>query len=125
MKIKAEDLTEKIMKGLNEYKDILTDDLKASSKKVANKVRNEIKKNAPKDKGDYIKSWSVKKIKENSNGISLAVHSRNKYQLTHLLEHGHAKRGGGRTRSYPHIAPAEKMGIKMLEDEITRSIKNG
>ena len=42
--------------------------------------------NAPKDTGDYAKSWTVKKTKETSSSLTLTVHSKNRYQLAHLLE---------------------------------------
>ena len=42
--------------------------------------------------------------------------------LAHLLENGHAKRGGGRVRAIPHIAPAEQMGIEQLESDITKAL---
>ena len=43
--------------------------------------------------------------------------------LAHLLEHGHAKRGGGRVRANPHIAPAEEVGVEQLEQDILRGLK--
>ena len=54
----------------------------------------------------------------------MTVYSRNRYQIAHLLEHGHAKRGGGRVAAIPHIAPAEEAGEKQLTEEITRSLGN-
>lgn len=122
MVIKIDKLSDEIMKGLMEYKDLVADDIKSIVKKVGNDTKNEIKNNAPKRTGAYKKSWSVKTTKENSNALTVTVHSKNRYRLTHLLEKGHAKRGGGRTKAIPHIGPAEEKAIKELYDEIGRKI---
>lgn len=114
-----------IMCQLDEYKDLTTDGVKATVKKAGTTVRKEIKATAPSNTGAYAKSWSVKTTRETSNSLEVTVHSRNRYQLAHLLEFGHATRNGGRVPAQPHIAAAEEMGIKELETEIERCIRNG
>lgn len=109
-------LADAIMDTLEEYANLAAEDVKQAVKDAGNTVRDEIRENAPKDSGTYAKSWTVKKQKETSSSLSLTVHSRNRYQLVHLLEFGHAKRGGGRVAAKPHIAEAEQKGTKQLED---------
>ena len=111
------------MKGLTEYADLATEDVKKAVKKAGTAVRKDIEANAPKDTGKYAKSWAVKTTKETSNSLEVTVHSRNRYQLSHLLEFGHAKRGGGRVPGKAHIAPAEERAERTLEQEIEKALR--
>ena len=87
--------------------------------------RKEIRAGAPVRTGKYAKSWTTKRTKESSTRLEVTVYSPSRYMLAHLLEHGHAKRNGGRTRAFPHIAPAEELGEKQLEADIIRGLSNG
>lgn len=122
-KVKVDSLADAVMKELTEYADLATVDMKAAVKKAGNTVKKQIQSTSPKDTGAYSKSWSVKNTKETSQSLEVTVYSRNRYQLAHLLEFGHAKRGGGRVAGRSHIAPAEEVGIKELESEIERCLK--
>ncbi len=124
-KVSVDELASKVMEGLQEYVDLTSEVVKEAVKDAGKTVKKEISDNAPKDTGAYKKSWTVKQTKETSNSLTVVVHSKNRYQLAHLLENGHAKRNGGRTAAIPHIKPAEDVGIKQLEDDIERKIKNG
>ena len=121
--IKPEQLAKEVMDGLEEYADLAVDVMKKEIQETGKSVKQQISQTAPKKSGRYAKSWAVKKTKETSNSLEVTVHSKNHYMLTHLLENGHAKRGGGRVRAIPHIAPAEEMGIRELEERITRALK--
>lgn len=121
----VDNMTSAIMEGLKEYADLATDDMKKAVRKAGTSVKKEIQQNAPSDTGAYAKSWAVKTEKETSDSIQLIVHSKNRYQLAHLLEHGHAKRGGGRVAGKVHIVPAEETAVRQLEEEIERSLQNG
>ena len=112
-----------IMEGLQEYADLATEDMKAAVKKAGNKAKSDVQAGAPVMTGKYKKSWVVKTTKENANAMEVTVHSKNRYQLAHLLEFGHAKRGGGRTRAFPHIAPAEEAAAELLEREVEAALK--
>lgn len=120
--IRIDQLATEIMKGLTDYSDLATEDMKKAVKKAGTAVRKDIEANAPKDTGIYAKSWSVKNTRETANALEVTVYSKNRYQLAHLLEFGHAKRGGGRVAGKAHIAPAEESGARLLEQEIERSL---
>ena len=117
-----DNLTKEIMKGLQEYSELADDEMKKAVRKTATSVKKEISANAPHDTGTYAKSWTSSKVKETSHNLQMTVHSRNRYRLAHLLEKGHAKRGGGRVEGHPHIAPAEKNGEELLENLIRKAI---
>ena len=124
-RINVDQLAATVMKELENYADTTTDGVKAAVKKAADTVKKEISAGAPVRTGKYSKSWATKTTAESSHALEITVHSRNRYQLAHLLEHGHAKRGGGRVAARPHIAAAEEHGIEELEQEIERSVRNG
>ena len=117
-----DNMAAEIMKGLTEYADLANESMKKAVKKTATEVKKEISANAPKDTGAYAKSWTAKKTKENSHSLEMTVHSKNRYQLAHLLEKGHAKRGGGRVSGKPHIAPAEEKGVQLFEKLIEEAL---
>jgi len=120
--VSIDEMSDVIMDELEKYKDLAADDLKDAVKETAKTVRKEIQANAPVDTGKYKKSWSVKNMHEDAESIDLVVHSRNRYQIAHLLEHGHAKRGGGRVAARPHIAAAEEKGEKQLVETIKQKL---
>lgn len=117
-----DDLADEIMAGLQEYAELADDAMETAVKKTATSVKKEIATNAPKDTGAYGKSWSAKKIKENSHTLQMTVHSKSHYQLAHLLEKGHVKRNGGRVQGKLHIAPAEEHGAELLQSLIAEEL---
>ncbi|MCH4007667.1 MAG: HK97 gp10 family phage protein [Eubacterium sp.] len=122
-KVTVDGLADAINKELKEYAKSTSESVKDAVKKTGKSVRKDISDAAPKRTGAYAKSWSVKTTKETSTSLQVTVYSRNRYQLAHLLEHGHAKRGGGRVAARPHIAPAEERGEKQLENMIRKGIE--
>ena len=120
--IRIDQMADAIMQGLNEYAELATEDMKKAVKAASKTVKKEIQAGAPQKSGAYSKSWAVKTVRETANSLEQTVHSKNRYQLAHLLEHGHAKRGGGRVSGKAHIAPAEQMGIDQLEDAIEKAL---
>jgi HK97 gp10 family phage protein len=124
-KVSIGNMADTIIQKLNEYTNLTSDGMKAAVTKAAKTVQTEIQVNAPVKSGAYKKSWSAKTTSESSQSLEITVYYHNRYQLAHLLEFGHAKRGGGRVSAKPHIADAEQAGIEQLGQEIERCIHNG
>lgn len=57
------ELADTIMETLEEYADLAADNVKQAVKDAGETIKKEIRANAPKDAGDYAKSWAVKKSK--------------------------------------------------------------
>ena len=122
-KVKVDNLASAVMKALEEFSDF-TDE--AVDKGVSETAKDAVKKlqNAhPQGSGQYgswdkkyNKGWTVKKTKRDKTAT---IHNATDYQLTHLLEKGHALKNGGRTRAFPHIAPV----AEECEDALIKNIK--
>lgn len=108
---------------LEEYSEDATEVMKETIPVVGKKVVSELKKTSPKKTGKYAKGWKYKEEKERLS-ISAIAYNKNRYQLTHLLEKGHANRGGGRTAARPHIKPVEDKYVKETIEKIKKGISN-
>ena len=124
IKVSVDEMDQAISEQLQKYAGSITEDMKESLRDSAKEMRKDISRNAPVRTGRYKKSWTVKKIAENSTSLELVMHSKNRYQLTHLLEHGHALRNGGRVEGKPHIKPAEESGKKKLVESLKEKIQH-
>lgn len=122
-RVKVNGLADAIKDTLKEYADVSSEKVKTAVKEAGKTVKKEIEMSAPKDTGDYSKSWAVKNVRETASSLEVAVHSKSHYQLAHLLEFGHAKRGGGRVNGKVHIASAEAKGIEQFETDIEKALK--
>lgn len=121
-RVSVDQMADAISQSMAEYADLSNEIMKQSVAEVGQSVKKDIQGSAPVKTGRYKKSWAVQKVKENANTLVVAVHSRDRYQIAHLLEHGHAKRGGGRVAAIPHIAPAEQRGGAELAAKIERGL---
>ena len=121
-RVNIDGLASAVMEGLENYAKLSTEGMKESVKKSAKLCKSEISANAPTGTGAYKKSWTTKTTGESSNSLQVTVYSKRPWQ-PHLLEHGHAKRGGGRVSARPHIAAAEEKAEKQLEQDIRKALE--
>ncbi len=112
-----------IMEALEEYKELTDEVVREAVDHVSKEAKTIAKTGSPERYGGYKEGWAVKKTVDKSSQVNVTIHNRKKPGLTHLLEKGHAKRGGGRVEGITHIAPAEEYAVKELETEIRKGLK--
>lgn len=116
--IKIDDLTNEIVKSLKEYNSKVEKDLEKAKHKTALDGAKELRSTSPQRTGAYARDWASKK-----EGTNYVIYNRKHYQLTHLLEFGHAKKNGGRVPGNPHIAPVEQHAIVEFEQQVEKELK--
>ena len=121
--VSIDEMAAAINEGLEEYADLSAQGVKSAVRKSAKAVKEQINSSAPVRTGRYAKSWAVKTTAESSQSLEQTVYSPSRYMLSHLLEKGHAKRGGGRVAARVHIAPVEKQVQSMVEPVLRKKLK--
>ena len=112
-----------IEKILADYDEDITNLTKDTVKKIGQKGVQALKSNSSifKGTGKYASGWASK-VEETRMGSKATLYNAKVPGLPHLLEHGHAKRGGGRVSGLVHIKPVEDELEKAFTQELEQGI---
>ena len=120
MAVPIDRLAAEVEKILNEYgenvQQNLSDIVKAMSKKGAQTLRSQAR-SAVGGTGKYAKGWTSK-AETGRLSAQGTIYNGSVPGLPHLLEHGHANRGGGRTPGRVHIKTVEDELVKEFEQKV-------
>lgn len=118
---------------VKQYLEIYVEDIQEDVEETANFIGKQAKEelktksaNMFKKHGrsnPYYQGWTVKKDKKNKTYYTIKIWNKTNYQLTHLLEFGHATRNGKRTKAFPHIRPVEEKYSKQFEKDLEKKIR--
>lgn len=121
-----DNMTDAIMDAMQQYTNEVEEAIPDIVDDTASTLVKEIRSTAPKRTGMYAKGWTSRKLGERTRskeGYARLVCNPKRYSVAHLLEHGHAKRSGGRTTGKPHIGPACDKVLPEMEKKIERAVK--
>ena len=125
------DFSDYVGQMLQEYGYEAVEAMTESINEVAKESVKKLKSESPRgsggkrEHGKYAKGWTVK-YERGRLTTSATIHGKSgTYQLAHLLEFGHAKRTGGRSRSIVHIAPVEQWAINEVHERTVRKLSGG
>lgn len=118
------DISTEIMSALTEYTDEVKSKVDEAVTNTSNELRDRLKTESPNRTGEYRKGWRVKVMFKGKGNRRTVVHNATHYQLTHLLEYGHAKAcGTERVSAQPHIKSNEEWAKGEFEKRIVEALK--
>lgn len=113
-----------IMDILEEYAEDLQRNVDEAAVRVGKAGVNTLKATSKKafgGSGKYARGWKST-VETGRTGTTVTLHNATP-SLPHLLENGHAKRGGGRVAGREHIAPVEKEITEKFEKAVKEAIR--
>ena len=124
MNVDIDNLADTIAEAVKTYTDDITDGIEKAVDETATTILSEVKSAARKRTGKYAAGFA-KNNQCTPGNRRYVVWNKKYFYRVHLLEKGHAKRGGGRVRAFPHMEPAERKNCTALEEKVKQIIKNG
>ena len=119
-RITADQLTQEVDKILEKYGDDVQGNIKSIVKDITMKGARTLKSESSSTfggTGRYAAGWTSQ-TETGRVSAQGTIYNKSLPGLPHLLEHGHANRGGGRTPGRVHIAPVEEQLIREFESKV-------
>lgn len=126
-----------ITEELQKYSDDVLKAVHEEAKKIGRKTARQLKMTSPVRTGRYRASWgTTQRADFKGQKVTVIIHNKKHYRLTHLLEHGHLIRnqygqyvrkrdGGSYTRKNDHINEAGQQAMEEYIKACERRIKRG
>jgi hypothetical protein len=122
--VNADDLAAAISGALEEYSDAVSEEVQKAEDEIAKGCKKNLEADSPDGATHaYKKGWRVTVTENTRLSKHVVIHNK-EYRLTHLLENGHAKVSGGRTRAFPHIKKNEEKANAEFEERVREAIEN-
>lgn len=119
-KVSADRFAEEVAKICRQYGENVQESVGDVSKALAKKGAKEVKARAKSmfgGSGRYANGWTSR-FETGRYSAQGTIYNADVPGLPHLLENGHAKRGGGRVPGRAHIKPVEEEIVKQFENEV-------
>ena len=119
-KVSADAFASAVSKVLAQYSDNVRENLGDIVKDLSKKGAKEVKAKARTTfggSGEYASGWTSR-FETGRFSAQGTIYNGAVPGLPHLLENGHANRGGGRTPGRAHIAQVEEEIVKQFENEV-------
>lgn len=123
--VKPEDFGKALQQHLTLYSQKVSENCYAAGAKAVKALVDETKATAPRRKGDFRKAIASKELYRNARAFRFAWYVKKPHcRRTHLLVHGHAKRGGGRVQGDPFLENAMAKVIPQFEKDMEDAVKD-
>ena len=129
MSVKVGDFSRAFEAEMIKYSTAIEKEIDAMTDSVAKDAVKELKEVSKstftaRSQRTYYQGWASKNenVRHRSRRI---IYHKTKPGLPHLLEHGHAKRNGGRVAGKIHIKPVEEKLIKEYEKNVVKIVEGG